>query len=906
MDIRVLGPFGVFQDDGERLEINSARMPGLYVATLAMTEDLRASHTYIAQRLWPDGAPGNIDGRLRQYVSELRKTAPQLVPARNEKGHCKLAVSHEQIDYLRFLGLLHTAREQKGKTKIETLRHALDEWWGEPLDDIMGAGFEADRTRLLGKWLTAWIAYLRALLETGRTEETLQEIPDPLARWPEDEQLFKIKLGALQIIDGPSGVKDAMDEWREGGRKPSHDLSLHYRALRESGGHSHRPRRMAVPQQLSAHRPNLVGRAEQYTALDRLLLGSPSSQARLVLLSGMPGIGKSTTALSWATKEKASFRDGILYADLNGYAATEPVPPEQVLPQFLEELNVEPASPTRDGMISAYRSAMAERNMLVVLDNARDARQVRPLLPGPGACAALITSRDRLDSLAVREGMQTISLNQLTRDDAARLLAETGGFDLSSNPELASDIAEFCGDLPLALVIVGAHLKNRVIGDLWQTRSALRDNAVVLDNLCLTGDDDLNVLAAFTASHRMLSGDAQRLFWHLAVHPGPTISRKALNVLEGGTGDEFRLPALEELRAASLLEEPVTDRYAFHDLIRRFAERLAAAEPDDNRGLVNIKVFDFLMHNAWSCDKVLVPGRVLPIGEQTGFVLLAPSSVTEAMEWFTSEYSTLMQAVEQAEKRGMNHYTWLLAMTLVTYQWRTSKYYDAVITLKSAAAAAEKVGTPAEQAMVYRMLGGTYRGLGNYKMAKAYVIRAVHLSEEEKDPRGTALSRNALAILNRESGDLGEAANLFRETLKQFRELGDPLGEAGALNGLGCIHLSLGEHEKALTDCDAAVRLFATTTDINGHANALVNRGRTRLARGEYDLASSDLSTALSSYRKLSYPRNEAHALLEFADSLVAMNRTDEAREMLLRAQSLFSDLRESTDEIAERIRRLG
>ncbi|GAA1024110.1 hypothetical protein Aple_095420 [Acrocarpospora pleiomorpha] len=905
MDIRVLGPFGVFRD-GEPLKVSPAKMSGLYVASLAMTVELRASHTYVAQRLWPGESVDNMGGRLRQYVAELRRTAPELVPIRMGSQQCSLAVPREAVDYLRFWDLLRIARGQGAAEKIATLQAALDEWSGDPVEDITSTGFDADRARLVGEWQSAWILYLSALLETGRAMEALEETREPLDRWPDNERLFKVKLDVLQTLGGFTAVRDAMTEWESFGKKPSTDLTAHCRNLLGVVHGPTRPSRPAVPHQLPAHRPTLVGRAAEYAALDRLLLDDVPSGSRLVVLNGMPGVGKSALILSWAHKVDAHFEDGCLHFDLNGHAATEPAPTEQVLAHFLNRLKVDPSTPSPDGMIEAYRSTVASLNILVVLDNARNAEQVRPLLPGPGTCAVIVSSRNRLDSLVAYEGAQVMKIDRLSRNDSLRLLAEEGAFTLSANAAVGDDLADFCGDLPLALVIVGALVRNRDFGDLWQTRNALRGIATRLANLQVAGCEDLNIEAAFTASYRALSGEAQRLLWHLAIHPGPTVSRAAIYVLEDRIANEPRLPALEELQAAHLLEEPHNQRYKLHDLTRRFAERRADAQPDDECRKVAVKVFDFLMHNSWSCDRVLVPGRILPIDLPSGSAHVAPSGIAEAMAWFAAEYETILQAIDRAAEMDMHRHTWLLAMALVTYQWRANKYADAAKTLGLAAEAAKEVAASGERAMVERMLGGTYRGMGNRQTAKWHAKRAVGFAQEAGDLRATVLSQNALAILCRETGDLIEARMLFSGTLPSFRQLGDPLGEAVALNGLGCIHLSHGEHEEALSHCDAAVRLFATTSDINGHANALVNRGRTRFARGEYNSAAADLAAALAGYQKLSYPRNEANTLLEFADSLVALQRTDEAREMLMRAESLFNELRESTDEVADRIRRLG
>lgn len=905
MDIRVLGPFGVFED-GRRLKISVTKKHGLYVAALAMTEQLSAPQTYVAQRLWPDALPDKPGDRLRQYRTELRRIAPQLVPGHSERLRCRLDVPHDAVDYLRFRSLVRRANGHRAARQSKLLRLALDEWRGEPIEDVAGPGFDPDRKRLTDEWHDVWIRYLNALLEAENAETALHEIREPMRRWVTDEHLLKIQINALHATTGMREVTKAIEEWTSAGRAVSDELLEHVTGLRTQNTRKYRQAPPSIPQQLPAHRPNVIGRTDQTTELDRLLLAPPSSQARIAIIDGMPGSGKSALASQWAFKAVAHFPDGILFAELNGYATTDPVPPYQTLAHFLNQLDIEPPDPTYDGMVTAYRSAIASRKLLVVLDNARDAEQVRPLLPGPGACSTLITSRDRMDSLFVREGVGNVHIGPLARVDSLTLLADTGGPQLSHGAPYADDIAELCGDLPLALVVVGALIRKRIIGDLWTTYHALRDDADRLGNLRIHGGDDVSIETVFQTSHRMLSAEAKRLIWHLAEHPGPTISRTAARALTGWQADQIRYPALEELHAANLVERTPDDRYSLHDLIRGFAARQAEAQPSGARRQATARALDFLLHNAWSCDQVLVPGRALPIGGVSEFPLVAPSDVTEAMDWFTAEYPTLLKAVERAADLHMDRHTWLLAMAMVTYQWRAYRYTDAVETLKRAADAAESVASPTERAMVHRMLGGTYRGLGQAPRAESHAMAAVRVSEDSGDPQAVAYSENALAILYCENGRLDDAAAYFGRAAERLRELGDELNEAVALNGLGCISMNRGDHETALDYCDSAVRLFARTTDVNGHADALANRGRIRMARGQHEHAESDLSAALASYQRLSYPRNEARTLLDLADALVVLRRTGDARTMLLRAQSLFRSLDAPADEVAERIRTLA
>jgi tetratricopeptide (TPR) repeat protein len=906
MGFCVLGPFGVFRD-GKPVRIDSMQVRAL-IAVLLLAPGQRASHDYIAKRLWSQSgwAPENI----RSCFTKLRRKLPEITPPRNPRNFCEIEVPRGDVDYFRFRDGVEEAGRQRGAERVETLRAALSEWLGDPLGDLFEVDLSAEKVALNTQWRNASITYLRAMLEIGDSAGFVAGMRTALGRWPDDEKLFEIKLRALAESGRKADIEQVFDErGKEYGPPSKHLMEVYGRLTGESlrpGLPAAESIPRAVPQQLPVHRPSLIGRDAQLEELSDVLLRESTSMARLVVLSGMAGVGKTQLALYWAASVKDAFSGGVLYTDLNGFASTEPERPEQILARMLDDLGVCPATATMDGMITAYRSTLASRAVLVVLDNARDANQVRPLLPGAGSCAAVITSRDRMDSLVVREGAHAIAVDLLSPVDAATLLtADLGEASVRAGGHYIDELVELCGRLPLALSVVAAKARTRPPDALRDLVRTLRVEKTRLDSL-EHRTDDLNVRLALAASQGTLSPAAAELFRLLAIHPGPTISWPALVAL-GDNKRQSVLCAVNELLAANLLEEPSFDRFAYHDLIRVYAGELADTMTREDRERAVDRAFGFLLHNTWACDKVLVPGRLVPIGEPDGVDVIAPSTPAEAMAWLDAEYATVTAAIQRAHELGSHRYTWLLTMALTTFQWRRNRFADAERYLVYAAAAAEQVAGPADQAMIYRMLAGSRRGMKNFPLAKASLLRAIALSEEADDALGVAHGRHGLAVLHRECAEPQAATEHYEHALAAFRELGDILGEAGVLNGLGCVRHDLGEHEEALRYCAEALCIFETTADVNSQANALADLGRIHAARGDHSLAVADFRLAVAKYRDLTYTRNEAMILIALSDALIATNCVDKARKALRRAVDLLRELGvQGADEATARLADLG
>lgn len=450
-----------------------------------------------------------------------------------------------------------------------------------------------------------------------------------------------------------------------------------------------------IPAQLPMGVGGFTGRSEELARLRDILAAAGQQPTAVVIsaVSGTAGVGKTALAVHWARQMSNAFPDGQLYVNLRGFDDGGAVSPARAVRAFLDALGVPPQNIPRglDAQAALYRSQLAGRRVLILLDNARDAGQVRPLLPGAPGCLALVTSRNRLTGLAVAEGAHLLPLDLLGPAEARELLAvRLGSVRLATEPAAVDEIVVQCAGLPLALAVVAARAATEPRRPLAELAEELRTADRRLDPL--DGDDPSGgVRAVFSWSYRMLSPNAARLFRLLSLHPGPDAAPPAVAALAGVTEDSAQA-LLTELTDAQLLTEHRPGRYTFHDLLRAYAAECTAAEDDDvTRHTATLRMLDHYLHTAWAADALLTLRRdpltlapPLP-GAQPG----RPSDHREALAWFTAERLVLLSAVERTPP-GFDTHTWQLAATLTTFLERRGDWQE----LASAHTTALESGPP--------------------------------------------------------------------------------------------------------------------------------------------------------------------------------------------------------------------
>ncbi|MFD8933875.1 tetratricopeptide repeat protein [Streptomyces sp. NPDC059578] len=826
---------------------------------------------------------------MDRAVSDLRKQLGREIVPQGRSGYCTLRVPEGSVDLLRFRDGVARAAGLSPPERFEQLGAALEEWQDEePLRGLTESGFQLRREELRTELMAAVYARLDAALRSWERKWLREETEKWFERAPQLPQILQFYL--LAHDDLPERRRERLiREWTKRNGKPDVDLQSaidHVRGdLRQPG----RTLLLPVPDQLPGGKRTPIGQEQ----LIRSLLGvvceeQDAGNLALVLISGMAGVGKSTVAHHLARRLRERFPDGVLYAGLNGFADGDvrPAEPDEVLDGFLAVLPPYATVTGLENKSSALRSALSHRSVLIVLDDALNARQVLPLLPTDGTCGVIITSRNDLLRLQSERKVLFRKMEPLQEADALEVLQEkVPTKDRSRYAQAFSDLVRLCGRLPLALAVVARLLEGgaRPLRTIPALVREMEQERAKLDTLHLP-EHELSVRAALNCSVRVLGEEARLLLWQLAVHPGPTASWEAVMDLGRAAGEGARTDrALAELVAANLVELQ-DDRYGLHDLVRAFARH--HVQPGRDGETVAIEratvrqVLEHQLHNVRACDRVLDRQRALPIGEPDGVTVTDPAEPGQAMAFLDEEYAAVQRGIRLATGQGIKRYEWLLSMTLVTYQWRRHLLDDALKNLRYAAAAAESAAAPVDCAMVHRMLAGTQWRLGMYDAAVGNLRRAVRLSEADSSEEGRlslARSLHRLGITLRKQGDGTGAEEALGQALELCREVSDPVGEAAALNALGALYHDRSDHEQALRRCADALGAVERTVERSGLADVLFTMAKVHLARSERGEAISLYQRACDIYREQGNWPNEDKVRRLFADVLVSAGETVKA-----------------------------
>jgi len=676
-----------------------------------------------------------------------------------------------------------------------------------------------------------------------------------------------------------------------------------------------------VPRQLPAAVRHFTGRTRELATLDLLLAQTEAASHAMAIaaIGGTAGIGKTALAVHWAHQVAEHFPDGQLYADLHGYSPVgEPLAPAAALHGFLDALAVQPAHrPVGLAQQAAlYRSILADRAMLVVLDNARDAEQVRLLLPGNPTCLTVVTSRSQLAGLVASHGAQLVTLDVLTEAEAVNLLVgRLGQVRVSAEPAATVRLTERCAGLPLALSVVAARAAARQDMSLATLAAELRDVRERLDALD-AGDPASDVRAVFSWSYRSLSPPAARLFRLLAVHPGPDISFPAAASLAGLAPSGTRR-LLDELIRAGLLREHAQHRYVNHDLLRAYAMDLAQAADDessiddgttDSAAAVH-RALDYYLHAASDASVLVDPVRhsvnLSPPGRDTIRECFADRG--EALAWFDAEHRVLLAVTAQAAELGFDSHAWQLPCMLANYLDMCGYWSDWEMTQRIGLAAAQRLRDQAGQAYVNRSLGCAYSRLGSSEEARVHLHQAAILFERLGDQAAKARCLLNVAHTFERQHRYLEALGYAEQVLDLERAAGDRLGLAAALNAIGWCRIQLGDYEAAVAPCQEALRISRMLGDLRREASTLDSLGHAYQRLGDHAKAITCCVRAADVSRRVGDRFAESEALTHLGDAQNAVGRPEHARDSWQQALVLLDELRDpAADEIRLKLSLIG
>jgi DNA-binding SARP family transcriptional activator len=921
MQVRLLGPVDVVVD-GESRPVHGLRRTAV-LAALALRHGEVVSVDGLVEMVWGSATPSTPRNTLQSHVSYLRGVLGSKTAIRTKPPGYLLDLDGG-TDVQRAEQLLRCARQAADPAEgVPQLRAALGLWRGRPLADLADVDWmEKQAARLDRLHAEVVHALAEAGLAAGEHRALIPELEQLAAERSLDEQLHAQLMLAMYRSGRQADALAVYQRMRfalaeELGVDPSPSLrDLEVAVLKQDpaldlpGPGTWLIRNAPgapVPAQLPPV-PAFAGRSAEMARLDALLPGSPADAVSIAALSGTAGVGKTTLALHWARRVSAEFPDGQLFANLQGFdPGGVALEPGDALRGFLEAFGVPVARipPDLPARAALYRSVLAGQRVLVVLDNARDAEQVRPLLPGSPGCMVIVTSRDRLAGLVATEGAYPLTLDLLTAADARDLLSRRlGPGRVTREPTAVDAIIAGCARLPLALTVAAARAATAPHFPLAVIAGELGEASRVLDPF-QSGDAATDVRSVFSWSYLALSPDAARLFRLLGLHPGPDFSVEAAASL-AATAPATARSLLAELTRAHLVAEHVPGRYAVHDLLHAYAgEQAQALDSQQIRQAAVRRVLDHYLHTAHRAavliDPHMEPLELVPA--RPGVAFTAPATADAALSWFTAEQAGIIAAVRLAAEGSFGRRAWQLAWTMSTFFLRRGAWEDNALAQQAGLAAAGRAGDVNGEAHAVCGLALGYARSGRFGDAVPYFERALGLFDSVGDLASQARIHNSLIWIAEHEGRLADALEHAAQALTLYRAAGHRSGQAAILNDVGYCHARLGDFQQALAYCEQGLAAIREVGDRNGEAAALDSLGYIHGGLGDPGRAADCYQRAIGIYRELADRFNEADTLVNLGDLWSRAGDSEAARRSWADALAIFDEIgHPDGDEVRARL----
>lgn len=886
IDIRVLGPLEV-SAGAERVALHSTRAQKL-LALLAANADSVVPFERIVAVLWDD-PPASARQQVHNVVGALRRslgaTDARLLLETHSAGY-RLSVPLDAVDVFRFRSLVQRAESAEAEhlhaEAAELLQQALAEWRGPAFSGLSSRHFENSATLWDEQRLSAVerLAELQ-LRQDGRATQ-VSDLINLVAEYPFRESLRAV---LMKVLHRNGRKADALAVFEEGRRILVDDLGLdpgvqlqaaHQLILAD--GPTDRPDAAGPVAREPGHRAPEADAYEPRSFLPRDIVEFTGREAELRQLmehatrtgrtalvisgiNGMGGVGKTTLAVHLAHRLAAGYPDGQYFVDLRGFTSgARPLRPAQALDLLLRGSGLPPELIPR-GLAECsalWRSRLAGRRVLLLLDNALDVRQIRPLLPGTPGSLVLISSRHRMTSL---EGAVPLALDVMPHPEALSLFRQIVGAErTAAEPEETDSAITLCGHLPLAIQIAAARLRDRpgwsvadLVVQLGEQHSRSRFLAV----------GDRNVVDVLAWSYRHLTKPQQRMFRLLSLHPGADFDVRSAAAVAGMSLDEAAM-CLVGLFEANLLQQHTSDRYHFHDLVRDCSHYLLDRHADDaERAEATSRVLDHYLHSAHTWCAALGPRPVsagLPTGPEPGTVE-RPATAAAAVRLLETEHAALVAAVRLAAGAGSHTRVWRMVCCLMPYFAHLSYSGETEELLRYGLRAARAEGDAAGESATLMGLGRAKRVQGRNAEARDLMSRAIELSERHGNRAVEILQRTGLGALYADDNLFEEARDCFVRAMDLAYETDDHRAQANLTNNLGVISRELG-------DLDGALRYFRRTLVLDEEVNAarsqvftLCNVGQIMYLRGSAGEAAEQLREALDRSRALTDRQGEGHAL---------------------------------------------
>ncbi len=660
--------------------------------------------------------------------------------------------------------------------------------------------------------------------------------------------------------------------------------------------HFHLPMSSLPPPSQLPPPVHLVGRSHDLAAMDA------ARPARIMLVTGPPGIGKTALAVGWGHRVREDFPDGVFFDDLHGYAADGPIRPDEVLGRFLRALGIAPRQvPAELAELTAlYRSLLADRRMLVVLDDALTAAQIVPLLPPSAMSVTVVTSRQRLGGLAAR-GARILQLDRLGTDAAVELLSRTVGDDrASAEPHAARDLVGLCARVPLAVCVAGARLAARSRWPIGDMVRALEQERRRLTALAM--ENDMAIRPALDLSYRSLDSGAARMYRMMGLFPGSRFGSGVAAATAAVTQAEAsRLLGL--LTDANLLDDAEGGCYRFHDLTRIHAREMAEREePASALDAAAGRMTDWFLAAVSSAGQAVTPyrrGQPSDAGYPSAAAARFPDQ-GRALDWLDRELPEVIAVARFATGRGLATAAWQLAdamWPLFLYQGRYAERMELDrLGLDAARADGDRLG----EAKMLSRIGLAVLHLGRLDEADTYFRQARRTWEELGDRARSAGCLRRLALVAAKRNRPGDAIGYFTPALSAYRELGDARHVALTLGDLADVLTSADRPREAITALREAGSLLAGTDDPFNQARVLIKLGRAEAQAGEITDADGHLSHALRSMREIGSLRGQAEALMALSQLAEHTGQPERARRQHAQAREILTRTGESARSVTD------
>jgi len=916
MRFGILGPLLV--DDGEGLVSVPAGRLRVLLAALVVHAGHAVRTEALTDVLWDGSPPPGAADTLRTHVMRLRRVLGPRAGTRVITCHpgYLLDAGEDDIDLLLFRRLCRDGRAAlRAGSWVEAaqvLAEALALWRGPALADVSSHVLHREEVASIDQLrLQAQEWRIDADLHLARHDDLVPELETLAADHPLRERFHAQLMLALYRCGRQGEALAAYQRARaaliaELGTEPGSELRRLHQQILTADPALEAPEPAAsaaagprlphqLPHQLPRPVPQFVGRGAELAALTDLVQQAARKSPATVVISaigGTAGVGKTALAMHWAHQVADRFPDGQLHVNLRGYDPDQPVAAAEALAGFLRALGVDgkdiPVG--EDERAARYRSLLAGKRMLIVLDNARDVGQVRPLLPGTPGCAVVVTSRDSLAGLVARDGAARLDLDLLPLPDAVALLRQLIGGRADADPAAVEELAAQCCRLPLALRVAAERAAARPRTSVADVVAELRDRQRRLNLLDAGGDPRTAVRSVLSWSYEHLDADAARAFRLAGLHPGPDLDSYAVAALTGGTRTQATR-ALAVLAGAHLVEPAGSGRQTMHDLLRAYARDLAAStDGEHEQRMARTRLFDYYVSAVATAMDTLYPAeaRRRPPVRATAAVQPQLQAEGDARAWLDGERANLVAAVMHCAARGWPQQASSLARTLFRYLVDGSHLPEAIAVYGHALRAARRSGDVAAEAAALNGLGGISMMKGRFRDAVGHYQAALERYGQCGDRARQARVLHNLGIIEQQLHNHESAAAYYRRAVATLKDVGDGIGVAHSLSNLAATEIELGSYDQAAEHLECALPVLRQAKDHIYEASALEGFGELSLRREELTQAAGYFEQSLAIYRRFDNPSGAAAQLFNLA--LVALRRSNyrQAIGCLRQALALF------------------